>query len=619
MKHFPGSSPVVVPTEFTDNLKWREHVIKRAAGDPVAQRRLLEWCRQDPVFYVNTFVWQYNPKKRNGPTVAPFVLWDFQVDALLAIFRAIKDGGDLVIEKSREMGASWLCLIAFEYLWHFEAYQKFLCVSRNADMVDSDDPDSLFWKVDFMHRNMPPWLMPKGWSEKCRKKMRFRNPENGSTITGQASTGKAGVGGRATAMFVDEFSQIEEDFEILHRTSDTTNCRIFNGTHTSLDTAFYQLCNPDSASYSFVRRLQMHWTLHPDKVDGLYLWDEEQQRVEVLDEQYEFPPDFEFVKGAGPTGGPFPFVRSPWYDVECGRKGSSRAVAMDLDIDPRGSSKQFFDPFRIAVLKRECRPPLWEGEVEADPNTGKPLKLVAAPGGRLKLWVTPDHRGIFPLMRYGAGCDLSYGTGATPTCLSVVNALGEKVAEWVDARMDPTDFAPIAIALCQMFKDNTGTGAYFAWEMPGPGLKFCERVIELGYRHIYYNTNKTSIDRTPTLNPGWYASAKSKIPLLQEYRTAIASRMMVNWSAAALDETLAFAYTRNGVEHTGSLSEEDPSGAREGHGDRVIADALAWMCIRDWVTKQIPESLEGEARPGSLAWRRRLREDREAKASSWGY
>lgn len=616
-----SSSSASVPTDPIENARWRQFVLTRGAGNPHLQRQLIEHCKADPVFYVNTFVWQFNPKKRNGPTVAPFVLWDFQVDALREILRAVKEGADLVIEKSREMGASWLCLIAFEWLWHFYPNQKFLCISRNADMVDDRaEPDSLFWKLDFIHSHTPDWLMPRGWvPARHRKQMRFLNPENGSVITGQASTGKAGVGGRATAMFVDEFSQIAEDFEVLHRTSDTTNCRIFNGTHTSLDTAFYQLCNPENASYSFVRRLRMHWTSHPDKVAGLYEWNPESQKVEVLDKSFQYPEGFDFARDQGPTGGPHPFVRSPWYDTECKRKGSSRAVAMDLDIDARGSSKQFFDAFRIATLKRECVPPYWEGEIEFDPDTGEPKGLTEAAGGRLRLWLRPDPRGRFQPMKYGAGADLSYGTGATPTCMTVVSGIGEKVAEWTCARTDPSDFAPIAIAICRTFVDATGQGAYFAWEMPGPGIKFCERVLELGYANVFYNENKTSILRKQSDKPGWYASVKSKFPLLSDYRTALGSRMFVNRSERALDECLAFAYTRTGVEHTGSLSEEDPSGAREGHGDHVIADALAWMCVRDWVTKPAPTAATGGPDPRSLAFRRQLRQDRDREESAWGF
>ena len=37
-------------------------------------------------------------------------------------------------------------------------------------------------------------------------------------------------------------------------------------------------------------------------------------------------------------------------------------------------------------------------------------------------------------------------------------------------------------------------------------------------------------------------------------------------------------YVNGSIEHTGRKdAKDDPSGARENHGDRVIADALAWL------------------------------------------
>src|SRR5260370_31721848 len=162
-------------------------------------------CREDILLYVNTFVWQFTPRRRGGLQVGPFVTWDFQDEALLTMLDCIEEDEDLCIEKSREMGASWMLLMVFEWLWHFQPWQKFLLISRNEKAVEDEDPDSLFWKIDFMHRYQPDWLMPR----MKRRKLFYGNEDNGSTITGQASTGKAGVGGRATAMGIDQFSPIQ--------------------------------------------------------------------------------------------------------------------------------------------------------------------------------------------------------------------------------------------------------------------------------------------------------------------------------------------------------------------------------------------------------------------------
>ena len=83
------------------------------------------------------------------------------------------------------------------------------------------------------------------------------------------------------------------------------------------------------------------------------------------------------------------------------------------------------------------------------------------------------------------------GTGATPSCLSFGNAqTGERVAEYITAHVDPKALAPIAVALCWLFKAQNGEPARMAWEIPGPGVSFGGRVIELGFRNVYLHSMK---------------------------------------------------------------------------------------------------------------------------------
>jgi hypothetical protein len=609
----PGHWHERVPKDPAENVRYRGHVLGQCRDDRRARRSYREACRVDLLFYVNTFVWQFNPRKRGGLQVGPFVTWDFQDAALRTMLDSIEADEDLCIEKSREMGASWMLLIVFEWLWHFHPWQKFLLISRNEKAVEDEDPDSLFWKIDFMHRYQPSWLLPN----MKRRKLFYGNEDNGSTITGQASTGKAGVGGRATAMGIDEFSQIEEDYEVLHRTSDTTGCRIFNFTHKGLDTAAFELTERVD-----MRKLNLHWTQHPDKRKGLYHYDTEARHVVCLDAGYRHAPDFPFIADGTPTGGPYPGLRSPWYDDQCRRKGSARAVAMDLDIDPRGSVSQFFDPLTIHVLKHTyaCEP-YWRGEIDFDKETGKFLGLVPTNGGNLKLWAHPDGKGKLARESYVIGGDVSTGSGSTLSCLSILAARsGEKVGSWSSALIDPYRLAPMAVALCSWLEDEDGEGAFFIWETPGPGLMLGKYVLELGYRNIYYKTDEanpyTSGAKASTV-PGWNAGNKHhKRLLLEEYRAALQTRQFLNREWAALDECLAFKYADGGaVEHAREKGISDPSGASVNHGDHVIADALAWRVGKSKRVKVSKEGRQGIV-VGSLAWRRLLADNanRETQA-----
>lgn len=586
----------------------------------------MEMCRQDILFFINTFVWQFNPNTigRASAKVGPFVTWDFQNDAVRSILKCIEDRNDCVIEKSRDMGASWLCLIIMLWFFLFHPMSKFLCVSRNADAVDDrEDSDSLFWKLDFIIERLPDWMVKK--KDYSRKVMSFKNHKNGSMITGQATTAKAGVGGRCLAMFVDEFSQIDEAWELYDRTSNTTNCRIFNGTHKGTNTCFHEL-TVKAATTPNLLKLVMHWTQHPDKARGCYEWDRFAQRVRPLDGDYQYPPTFQFVKDGSPTGGPCPGIRSPWYDNECLRKGSARGIAADLDINPTGSVEQVFDALLIHDLKvRYAREPVHTVELEWFKLDAVPIRFHAHVGGEIKLWQRLSPGGTPQPGTYVFGADIATGTGATPSCLSGANAeTGEKVLEYTDHRIEPKDFAYICVAICRLFKSPDGLLPKLAWEVPGPGNTFTKHVLLLGYQNVYLRTSENSLKKTISDSPGWSNNPESMKSLIEDYKDALRARDFLNRSEFALSECLSFNYAPDGyVYHSGWKDPKDPSGARINHGDRVIADALCWKMVSEGrrLVRLNPETNERMVPPerttGTLAWRREVARIRQRESENW--
>lgn len=594
---------------LTANVQERIALLE-ASKEEGKRGEVMARCSSDIEYYINHFVWQYNPKKAPWDRVGPFILWPFQAVAVRKILDCITDQRDLVIEKSREMGASWLCLIAMEWLWHFHPWNQFLMLSRSESAVDRPgDPDCLFWKLDFMHDHEPDWMIRPQLGQKKRRKLGFVNHVTHSTITGQASTGKAGVGGRSTAMFVDEFAQFEEDYEVLHRTSDTADCRIFNSTHLGLDTAFYELTQRRD-----MRKLILHWTEHPWKKRGMYRFDESQNKVEVIDTSFAFPEDFEFVKDGKPVGGPEPGVRSPWYDEQCLRKGSARAVAMDLDINPSGSVAQVFDAMMIRVLQNTyCTDPVWRGELLFNKETGKPEKLVQSETGRLHLWIAPKHDGTIPVGQYKLGVDISTGNGTTNSCISIIEAVtGEKIGEYQNPNIFAHDLAALCVALCWTFKEPDGQGAGLAWERQGPGEVFGKRVSEMGYRHVYRNeSSQVNWGKKQAEAPGWYPTPSAKNTLLEEYQSALRARQYLNHSRGALEECLQFRYDPQGyAAHPGRVS-DGPSGARVNHGDQVVADALSWRMAKAEYAGPQKRKREEPVAVLSLAWRRQLSQNRQ--------
>ncbi len=595
----PGRWHERVPKDSLGNLQFRRG--NAARNDPNIRKGLIEACRLDICFYINTFVWQYNPDNI-GREVEPFILWDFQEAALRrTIQRLFVEQRRVLWEKSRELGATWLALIMFDWMSLFHDWKSFLCISHTEEAVDKEGKrNTLFYKIRFMHERLPDWIT-RGVK---KRKLSFTYPHTKSVIEGSATTERSGVGGRSTGLLLDEFSKHRKDREILGQTADTGPC-LFIGTHYGVGTAFYELTTrPD------MFKVVMHWSQHPQKKKGLYR--SVDGKVEVLDKSYAFPADYQFVMDGSPLGGPYPGLRSPWYDAECIERGNPRDVAMHLDNNPSGSTHQSWNPMIVRdLIHKHCSVPYWEGDLVYDLDSAEPDALVPRLDGVLKLWLNPDVHGKPPMGVYGVSCDLSHGTGTTPSCLSVGNIeTGEKVGELVTPFLDPKQFAVLAVAICNLFQNQYGEPAKLVWEVNGPGTTFRDRVVELGHRNLFKRVSKERVTRQITENIGWYSNLEAKNQLLLEYRLAVYRGRFLNHSRLAMEETLVFQFDEANREFSSAEnSPNDLSGAKASHGDRVIADALLWLLMKDEEPQRVLEKPK-EIPQNSFAGRRLLREAR---------
>lgn len=621
----------LVPKEFTANVKWRREVLLQAAEDAVFAASIRQMCAEDCLFYVNGFAWTYDPRDTKVPK-KPFITYtEFQDDAIAEMIDSIEGGYDIACPKSRTMGASWMGLSVFEWMWHFRHDLSFLLISRNEDYVDKKgNPKALFWKIDFLHENQPKWLLPNdrwlGDRDPNRKGLHLANADTKSVMDGESTTGDAGRGDRRTAMFMDELAAFElnDGFKVLKSSRDTTKCRIFNSTPQGANNAFFEVCHNSGA-----RVIRMHWSSHPLYNQGLYtaergpngimvpkLLDDFKGFVKTQRKEWEEPKEFLYPDD-------YPFMldgkqRSPWYDGECSRCVSEQEVAQELDIDFLGSDYQFFDAEFIDMLMNEyCTEPVLIGRLLYQPDSCDPQGFEIDPKGPLQLWFNLPGAG--PVLRsrdyfqgrhFGLGSDVSFGTGASNSATSVVDlATGRKVALWKDPHTDPQKFCRETVALAKWF--NNG---FMIWDSSGPsGKTFTQELLETKYRKIYYRRNEESAKKKVSDQPGYFLNSEARAVLLQDYRHKLGAREFINPSRAGMRECLQFIVQPGGkVEHSASANSQDPRGAREAHGDEVVADALASRILT--MKPQTVNAKEPEPPYMSPAWR--MREAEKEKAAS---
>lgn len=567
----------LVPKELDANLAFRKELI--AFGNQGAKEKsaLLAMCAEDVLFYVNAFCWTYDPRLK--VSTIPFITYPFQDEAILEVNDAIDKGNDLLFAKSRDMGASWLILTAFQHRWRFVHGQSFLCVSRNEDYVDkAGNPKSLFWKFDFLHKNMPGWMLPN----MTRTRLRLSNDDNGSSIDGESTTGDVARGDRRTAIMLDEFAAFEatDGYRALSATRDATRCRIFNSTPAGSSNAFYDLAQKPE-----IKQIRMHWSRHPVKATGLY------------------------TDAHGKA-------RSPWYDKECLRCANATEIAQELDIDFAGSDYLFFDAPMIDRLVAQCAPAMTRGDLIFDPQTLEPKEFVESGNGRLKLWIRPTLGLKLPDDRtYAMGVDIATGTGSSNSAITIGDCMtGEKVAMFVSPKIRPDELGRLAVALGRWFR-GMQKEAYMIWEAPGPGRNFGDVVMNSGYRNVYFRKNELALNAKSGNIPGWWPTKDEKRSLYGEYRRALNEGEFLNRCADSLRECKEIVYTDGGwVVHGRSLATPDPSGARENHGDRPTADALCWKGMRG---KGQHKVVDPGMSVGTLAWRRLQAQQRKLKNTEW--
>lgn len=199
------------------------------------QQTFLEMKKQaqeDPVYFFEKFLWTFNPKEE--PFHFRFEPFPFQKQLIRDVLFAIKNGDDIFIEKTREMGATYTILGCLIYLWLWTPASNFLIGSRKEDYVDNrkggvtgNKEESLFGKIDYMLNRLPDYIKPEGFrQDKHFNYMSLVNPVNGNVISGESSNPNFSRGGRQRAILLDEFAFWDNDTQVWGATADTTNCRI---------------------------------------------------------------------------------------------------------------------------------------------------------------------------------------------------------------------------------------------------------------------------------------------------------------------------------------------------------------------------------------------------------
>lgn len=280
-----------VTQEYLSSPEYQAKLLERAKVNDAGQRS--EEARQhiaylcarpdNPVegciFFIENFGWTMNPKQ--DPKHFPFILFDFQKRAIADTIKAIDEGSDLFIEKSREMGVSWLVFVYVPlWYWLFRESTNILLGSYKEKLVDDRTIDSLFGKLDYAIVSLPKWLLPSGFNmKKNRTKLKLVSP-NGNIITGDTMNPQFGRGSRKTAILFDELGFWDYAQDAWESAGDSTNCRIANSTPNGYN--YYAMLRETS-----INKLRLHWSEHPLKDQQWYEYEKSRRTEEEVAQELD--------------------------------------------------------------------------------------------------------------------------------------------------------------------------------------------------------------------------------------------------------------------------------------------------------------------------------------------
>ena len=233
-------------------------------------------CRQDIYFFFENFLWTVDPREGMEPNHFPFILFDYQKDYIAWLLERIKAQEDGLVEKSRDMGVTWVTMGVVYWAWLFEDIFTGTIGSRKEDFVDDKTIKSLFGIMDYFLITTPTWMLPPGFTlNRHRSHMRLYNPSNQNILMGESANKNFGRGSRNTIVIYDEFAFWEYAEDAWLAGGDATKTRIAISTPCG-DNKFKRL--------RFSRKVPvktLHWKSHPFKDDAWY----EKERARRTDEE----------------------------------------------------------------------------------------------------------------------------------------------------------------------------------------------------------------------------------------------------------------------------------------------------------------------------------------------
>lgn len=543
----------LLPRDKVGLLQWRIYVLTRCLEDTEFRDDIRAMCEKDIAFFANTFVFLHETRDdafTESAGTFPLVLWCDQVD-ILSWLQQYGGTFDIVIEKTRGIGLSWLSIIYLYWKWlNYGSHLDFGILSKDDKSLDLHRrPATLMGKLDLLHESLPGWLQLGPDSntilDRTVTKHKFINKKNNNAILGYTSGDDNLRSARVNLMVVDEAAFLPVDSQRWLASSQfVSSSRILISTHDGTATFFYRLTVDDK---SRLVRISTWWQDNPARYAGCYVVKAGQ--VHFIDKEYKHDPEYTFhLENPG-------LERSPWVDSEFAKPGADPVkLLQEIYGTAALDMKRLFQRDVMEIAERSCTPPNYHCRIS---NQGE---FVEDLDGEWYFW-----RDIaLPFdSSYYVGVDPSLGVaGRALTGIVVIDVkTGDTVVTAGLRDADAVASARAVDILCRKLCGPRGFGhATVVPESQGIGTSFLTQIKRL-WPCIHQENKKDGI---PNKDRG--------------------ERILIEAGRAIRDGELIINDTRivDDLDHFEYDSKEDLVFTGDtGHGDIGQAVALAWWAARN--------------------------------------
>ena len=504
------------PRDIRSNTEFRIKLISECQENAVLCADVKRMCAANIIFWIDVFCWTKDPRK--DPDVLPWICYDaYQPETILDLDSSIENQEDCLMDKSRDMGASWIALYVIQHRWQFRPGQDFRIGSRKEEFVDKlGDMDTLFEKLRFNLGRQPMFLMPLGFDWRFHSGyMKLVNPELENSIVGESANEDFASGGRRTAVLLDEFAKWDNKIATAAwtATADVTKCRIPISTPKGSGNKFAMLAKGTTEK---IKRISLHWTLHPEKAKDAYLIAKDGRKTIINqdDPRAVFNLWLKHRSDHAPKPLRGGVVRSPWYDKECERR-KEEDIAQELDINYLKSGYPFFD---LVSVDRQIA---WKLLERTGPSQAIPLgyyvqgNLIQVDqlvefreirGGWIRIFEMPTKSG-----QYVVGGDVAEGLAKGDESFAVVrDKFTRNVVAACSGKYEPDDFA-LKLQKMGAFYNN----ALVAPENNNHGYSVCSDLRQMDC-NLFYTTNRPLKGKERVTKAGWSTTPATRPQCLDQ-------------------------------------------------------------------------------------------------------